>query len=282
MQEDIESCDFSTRTRSRSTTSEAARTVRAQAVIISTGATANWLGLDNEMRLAQQGGGVSACAVCDGALPMFRDAHLAVVGGGDSAMEEATYLTKFAKKVTVIHRRDELRASKIMQERFMSKENGEVVWNKQVVDVIGDEKIEAVKLEDTQTGEESTMEVGGCSSRSVTRRRRSSWKARGCTSTRRATSSREPCVADEHRGRLRGGGRRGREVPPGGDGGGDGLPGGARRGALAGGEGAGLGVRHQASGIRHQGVAQGGSTAIGSVGLVLWQCMNSRDSRGNA
>lgn len=157
--EDIASVDFSTRP--FTLTTEGGEEIKAHAVIIATGAVANWLGLDNEMRLAQQGGGVSACAVCDGALPMFRDAHLAVVGGGDSAMEEATYLTKFAKKVTVIHRRDELRASKIMQERFLSKENGEVAWNKQVTDVIGDERIEAVKLEDTETGEESTLEVGG-------------------------------------------------------------------------------------------------------------------------
>ncbi|MEM0982568.1 MAG: thioredoxin-disulfide reductase [Planctomycetota bacterium] len=135
--------------------------IRARAVIISTGATANWLGLENEMRLAKSGGGVSACAVCDGALPMFRDEPLAVVGGGDTAMEEATYLTKFASKVYVIHRRDELRASKVMQERLLSKPNAEVLWNKQVVDVLGDDKITGVKLEDTQTGEHSELAVKG-------------------------------------------------------------------------------------------------------------------------
>lgn len=135
--------------------------IRAHAVIISTGATANWLGLENEMRLATSGGGVSACAVCDGALPAFRDQPLAVVGGGDTAMEEATYLTKFASEVYVIHRRDELRASKVMQERYLSQPNAKVVWNKVVVDVLGDEKITGVKLEDTVTGEHSELAVKG-------------------------------------------------------------------------------------------------------------------------
>jgi len=141
--------------------------VRAHAVIISTGATANWLGLESEMRLATTGGGVSACAVCDGALPMFRDQPLGVVGGGDSAMEEATFLTKFASKVYIIHRRDELRASKVMQERLLSKDNAEVLWNKTVVDCLsetderGNEKLRAVVLEDTQSGEQSELALKG-------------------------------------------------------------------------------------------------------------------------
>ncbi len=135
--------------------------VRARAVLIATGATANWIGLENEMRLARSGGGVSACAVCDGALPMFRDQPLAVVGGGDTAMEEATYLTKFASRVYVIHRRDKLRASKVMQDRFLSRPNAEVLWNKVVVDVLGAEKTEGVRLRDTVTGEESTLAVKG-------------------------------------------------------------------------------------------------------------------------
>ena len=135
--------------------------IRTHALVIATGATANWLGLDNELRLAQIGGGVSACAVCDGALPIFRNQHLAVVGGGDTAMEEAIYLTKFASKVSVIHRRDELRASKIMQDRFLSKDNAEVLWNKVVVDVLGDEKVTGVTLEDTVTGERSILDVNG-------------------------------------------------------------------------------------------------------------------------
>lgn len=136
-------------------------TLRAHAVIIATGAVANWIGLDNEMRLARAGGGVSACAVCDGALPNFRGKRLAVVGGGDTAMEEATYLTKFASKVSVIHRRDELRASKVMQQRFLSRPNAEVLWNKVVVDVKGDGYIQALELKDTQSGERTTIEVGG-------------------------------------------------------------------------------------------------------------------------
>ncbi|MEM9165395.1 MAG: thioredoxin-disulfide reductase [Planctomycetota bacterium] len=136
-------------------------TVRANAVIIATGATANWLGLENEQRLAMSGGGVSACAVCDGALPMFKGKPLAVVGGGDTAMEEAVYLTKFASMVHVIHRRDELRASKVMQERFLSKPNATVEWNKVVVDVLGEQSITGVLLQDTVTGEESTLDVSG-------------------------------------------------------------------------------------------------------------------------
>ncbi len=135
--------------------------VLAYAVIISSGATANWLGLENEMRLAKSGGGVSACAVCDGALPHFRGKPLAVVGGGDTAMEEATYLTKFASEVFVIHRRESLRASKVMQERYLSKPNAKVLWNKVVVDVLGDEKISGVVLEDTVTKERSELAVGG-------------------------------------------------------------------------------------------------------------------------
>lgn len=148
-------------------TTDTGETILAHTVILATGATANWMGLDNEMRLAQNGGGVSACAVCDGALPMFRGQPLAVVGGGDSAMEEATYLTKFASTVYVIHRRDSLRASKVMQERYLSKPNARVLWNKGVEDVLsakdqhGHEVITGVRLKDTVTGELSTLEVGG-------------------------------------------------------------------------------------------------------------------------
>jgi thioredoxin reductase (NADPH) len=133
----------------------------AHSVIIATGATANWLGLPNEMRLAQSGGGVSACAICDGALPVFRNKELAVIGGGDSAIEEASYLTKFAGKVYLIHRRDQLRASKIMQQRAMNNHKIEILWNKVPVDVLGEKMISAVRLKDTVTGELSDLPVAG-------------------------------------------------------------------------------------------------------------------------
>ncbi len=157
--EDIVSCDFSEKPFKLETNK--GETVLAKAVIIATGATANWLGLDNEMRLARSGGGVSACAVCDGALPAFRDQPLAVVGGGDSALEEASYLTKFASKVYIIHRRDEFRASKAMQQRIFDSPNAEPLWNKVVIDVLGDDVITGVLLKDTVTGEESTLDLRG-------------------------------------------------------------------------------------------------------------------------
>jgi thioredoxin reductase (NADPH) len=165
--EDIVKCDFSSDGSPHTLHASDGSTVRAHAVIISTGATANWLGLESEMKLAMSGGGVSACAVCDGALPTFRDQPLAVIGGGDTALEEATYLTKFGSKVYIIHRRDALRGSKVMQERFLSSDNAEVLWNKVVTDCLsapdehGNEKLTAIKLKDTITGEESELEVKG-------------------------------------------------------------------------------------------------------------------------
>ncbi len=160
---DIAACDFSKRPFRLTSDDGAGKTavIEAHAVIIATGAVANWIGLENEMRLARAGGGVSACAVCDGALPVFRGQRLAVVGGGDTAMEEATYLTKFASEVVVIHRRDSLRASKVMQQRFLSRPNAKVMWNKAVVDVLGNDVIEGVTLEDTVTKERSRLDVRG-------------------------------------------------------------------------------------------------------------------------
>ena len=157
--DDIVNCDFSQRPFVL-TTGEG-ETVKAHTVIISTGAKAKWLWLDNEQRLAQSGGGVSACAVCDGALPVFRDQHLVVVGGGDTAMEEADFLTKFAGKVSIIHRRDELRASAVMQERVLKNPKVEMVWNAVVTDVHGDDMITGVRLQDTQTGEERDLDCKG-------------------------------------------------------------------------------------------------------------------------
>lgn len=163
IEEDVARCEFSKDPARAPHTLHLAdgSAVRAHAVIIATGATANWLGLPNEMRLATAGGGVSACAVCDGALPAFRGQELAVVGGGDTAMEEATYLTKFASTVHMVHRRDSFRASKIMQERLLSRPNVRVHWNKVVVDVLGASFIEALVLEDTHTGQRSTLPVKG-------------------------------------------------------------------------------------------------------------------------
>ena len=129
----------------------------AETVIISTGAQSIMLGLEAEERL--MGRGLSTCATCDGFF--FRDQEIAVVGGGDSAMEEATFLTKFASKVTIIHRRDQLRASRIMQERAFANEKIEFLWNHVVTDLMGDEKLQGVQVQNTQTGEESSLDVTG-------------------------------------------------------------------------------------------------------------------------
>ena len=135
--------------------------ILTDSVIVATGANARWLGVPNEERLAQSGGGVSACAVCDGALPYFRGQVVAVVGGGDSAIEDATYMAKFAGKVLIIHRRDRLRASAIMQQRAFDTEKIEFLWNRVVTEVVGDDVITGLRLKDTVTGEETFLRAGG-------------------------------------------------------------------------------------------------------------------------
>jgi thioredoxin reductase (NADPH) len=129
----------------------------AKAVIVCTGATPRKIGIKGEETYS--GKGVSYCATCDGAF--FRNQDIAVVGGGDSCMEEATFLTKFASKVHIIHRRDTFRASKIMQERALNNEKIEVHWNSTIEDIKGDQKVQQVILKDTKTGENETLEMGG-------------------------------------------------------------------------------------------------------------------------
>ena len=141
----------------------------ADAVIIATGASAKWLGIGKDEQLSRSGGGVSACATCDGFF--FRGKEIAVVGGGDTAVEEATFLTKFATKVHLVHRRDKLRASKTMQDRALSNEKIHPVWNKAVLEVLTAttetpmrekvEKIRALRLKDTVDGSESELPVEG-------------------------------------------------------------------------------------------------------------------------
>lgn len=133
--------------------------IHSDAVIISTGASAKWLGLESEQRLALSGGGVSACAVCDGFF--YRGKEVAVVGGGDTAAEEALYLAKLCPKVHMLVRRDELRASKIMQERVKKAENIIIHWNTEAKEVLGEEFVEGVKVVNNQTEEESILKVDG-------------------------------------------------------------------------------------------------------------------------
>ncbi|MDA2987978.1 MAG: thioredoxin-disulfide reductase [Actinomycetota bacterium] len=141
----------------KTVTDGSGRTYQAQAVILAMGSGYRELGLENEKRLS--GHGVSWCATCDGFF--FREQEIAVVGGGDTAAEEATFLTRFAKKVYLIHRRDELRASKVMAERVLTNEKIEPVWNSQVVDVLGEDKVSGIVIEDTVTGEKRELPVTG-------------------------------------------------------------------------------------------------------------------------
>ena len=134
---------------------------QSRVVIIATGARANYLGLDSERRFMNYG--VSGCAVCDGALPRFRNKPLAVIGGGDSAVEEGIYLTHFGSRVYLIHRRDELRASKIMAERALKNPKIQVVWNRKVEEVLGDDNngVTGLRLKDTMGPKTETVEVAG-------------------------------------------------------------------------------------------------------------------------
>ena len=133
----------------------------AQTLIIASGAGHRHLGLESEAKLDKKG--VTYCATCDGALPMFRDQPLVVVGGGDSACEEATYLTRFGSKVYLIHRRDELRASKIMSDRALANDKIEPVWNSEVVEILGEaeDKVTGVRLKNNQSGDETTLDCAG-------------------------------------------------------------------------------------------------------------------------
>ena len=151
---DVSSVDFSKRPFTLDVEGEK---IQAHAVIVATGASAKWLGLPSETRL--RGHGVSACATCDGFF--FKDKHVAVVGGGDTAMEETSFLTKFASKVTLIHRRDEFRASKIMQKRVMENPKVEVVTDTVVEEVVGEKTVEGLRLKDLKTGAKRDFPVQG-------------------------------------------------------------------------------------------------------------------------
>ena len=154
--EDVDSVDLSKRP---FTIRSAEETVEAKSLIIATGATAKRLHLPSEERLWNRG--ISACAVCDGALPIFRDRVLVVVGGGDTAVEEATYLTHFASKVLLVHRRGELRASKAMQKRATENPKIMPIWNSVVVDAVGETGLRGVIIRHLPTGSEKTVEAAG-------------------------------------------------------------------------------------------------------------------------
>lgn len=132
-------------------------TILSQTVLVATGAEAKWLGLESETRLKNKG--ISACATCDGFF--FRDKVVAVIGGGDTAMEEALFLTKYASQVIIIHRKDSFRASKIMSDRVLSHEKIKVEWNKETLEFLGGDKLEAIKLKDIVSGKESEISVQG-------------------------------------------------------------------------------------------------------------------------
>ena len=137
---------------------ESGETLQTKTLIISTGASARWLGIPSEQKY--KGRGVSTCATCDGAF--YKGKEVVVIGGGDSAMEESLFLTKFATKVTVIHRRDSFRASKIMQDRFFKNEKCKVIWNAEVAEIVGDGKfVKGVKIKDTNSSKISEIQCDG-------------------------------------------------------------------------------------------------------------------------
>jgi thioredoxin reductase (NADPH) len=139
--------------------------IKAEALIIASGASAKWLGIPGEAKTPHGfgGNGVSACATCDGPLPAFRNKHLVVVGGGDTAMEEATFLTRYARRVFVVHRRDKLRASKIMQEKAFRNDKIEFIWNTDVTTILGtpEQGVTGVHLRNVETGEEKVFDCDG-------------------------------------------------------------------------------------------------------------------------
>jgi len=135
------------------------KVIETKTLIIATGATAKRLGVPGEERLWQKG--ISACAVCDGALPIFRNKHLVVVGGGDSAVEEASFLTKYASQVTLLVRRDSLRAAKVMQERLFANKKIKILWNTILLEVLGDQQLSGVRMKNVKTNEETILNVGG-------------------------------------------------------------------------------------------------------------------------
>ena len=135
------------------------KTILAHTIIIATGASAKWLGLESEQRHRLNGSGVTACAVCDGAF--YRGQEVALIGGGDTAAEEATYLSKLCKKVFMIVRRDELRASKAMQKRVFNTPNIEMVWNSETLEVLGDKAVNGVKINNLKTKEQKVLDVTG-------------------------------------------------------------------------------------------------------------------------
>ncbi|MDX6613609.1 MAG: thioredoxin reductase [Blastocatellia bacterium] len=158
----IESVDLSERPFTLTT---ADTDIVTEALIIASGASAKWLGIPGEAKVPAGfgGNGVSACATCDGPLPAFRGKHLVVIGGGDTAMEEATFLTRYARRVFVVHRRDKLRASKIMQDKAFNNDKIEFIWNTDVAEILGnpEQGVTGVRLNDTTTNQERVFECDG-------------------------------------------------------------------------------------------------------------------------